>query len=75
MPNPYRNDTAGKDFHCEDNGSIILLRPPTDAASEWVDQHIPDDAQWFGGAVAVEPRYISDIVAGFTGDGLTFAVL
>lgn len=73
MTNPYRNDTD-RDFHIEDNFSLILLRPLTDAAREWTGEHIPD-ATWFGTAVVVEHRYIADIVEGIKNDGLTFAAL
>jgi hypothetical protein len=71
----YRNDVDGKDFFVEDNGSIVLLRPVTDAAREWTDEHIPQEAMWFGDAVVVEPRYIADIVEGIQLDCLTFVLL
>lgn len=41
------------DFSVENHGSIILLRPLTEAAQDWVDEHIPDDAQMFGTAIVV----------------------
>lgn len=59
------------DFHITDHGSIVLLDPLTDAASEWVDQHIPGDAMRFAGAVAIEPRYVEPILEGIVGDGLS----
>lgn len=58
------------DFYVENHGSIILLRPVSSAAKEWIDEHIPEDAQYFGNAVVVEPRYIADIVQGIQNDGL-----
>jgi hypothetical protein len=58
------------DFSVENHGSIFLLRPHTQSANMWVSEHIPDDAQFFGNAIAIEPRYISDIVAGIQNDGL-----
>jgi hypothetical protein len=61
-----------KDFNVENHGSIILLWPLTTAASEWITDHIPEDAQVFGNAIVVEPRYIEDILAGITADGLTY---
>ena len=57
------------DFIVENHGSIFLLRPVSAAASDWVSEHIPEDAQWFGDAVAVEHRYIGDIVRGIQNDG------
>ena len=61
------------DFSVENHGSIFLLRPITPSAFEWVREHIPDDAQYFGNAVVVEHRYIEDIVDGIQNDGLEVA--
>jgi hypothetical protein len=58
------------DFNVENHGSIFLLRPRSDAARVWCEQHLPADRQTFGSAVVVEHRYISDIVAGIQADGL-----
>ena len=58
------------DFQVENHGSIFLLRPLTEAADDWVGQHIPDDAMWFGLAVAVEHRFIAPIIEGIASDGL-----
>jgi hypothetical protein len=55
MMSIYRNDVDGKDFFIEHNGSIILLRPVTDAARYWTDEHIPQEAMWWSGALVVEP--------------------
>lgn len=63
--------TKQYDFELEDHGTVGLIRPLTDAAREWCEEHLPEDAQMFGTAYAVEPRYAMDIVQGFTGDGLT----
>jgi hypothetical protein len=53
------------------HGSIDLLTPLTPEAQAWMKDNIPDDALWFGGALAVEPRYAPDIVQGMIDDGLT----
>jgi len=58
------------DFKISGGGTIYLLHPLTRAARDWVDEHLPADAMWFGNAVAVEHRYIGDIVEGAIGDGL-----
>jgi hypothetical protein len=52
------------DFTVQDEGTIFLLIPNTDAAQGWIEEHIPDTAQYFGAAVVVEHRYIADIVHG-----------
>jgi hypothetical protein len=54
-------------------GTVYLLRPVSPAGAAWVDLHIPDDATWFSGAVAVEHRYIRDIIIGAVADGLRVA--
>ena len=59
-----------KDVELEFHGTINLLWPLTPKATSWIDENIPDDAQWFGTALAVEPRYCPDIVAGMIDDGL-----
>lgn len=45
------------DVTVENHGSLVLFRPHTDAARTWVEDHVDDGAQWFGGALVVEPRY------------------
>lgn len=58
------------DFTVSGGGSIYLLQPHTPAAREWVSEHLPADAQRLGTAIAVEHRYIGDIVEGIFSDGL-----
>jgi len=65
--------TISPDFSIEGEGrfcTVYLLRPLTPAAFEWVEQYLPQDAQRLGNAVAVEHRYIAEIVAGIQNDGL-----
>jgi hypothetical protein len=58
------------DFIVQDEGTIFLLQPLTDAAQEWIDEHIPEDAMYLRSAVVVEHRFICDIIAGVTSVGL-----
>lgn len=51
-------------------GSLYLLFATSLRGETFIDEHIPTDAQWFAGGVAVEHRYIGDIVAGAISDGL-----
>jgi hypothetical protein len=62
----------GPDFDVENHGSIFLLRPRTKRGSEWIETNVPEgqDCIHFGGAVVIEPRYLSSIVEGIRGDGL-----
>lgn len=58
------------DIEVNDQGSIVLLTPTSDAGREWIEENLPDDAQWFGMAVVVEHRYADDIIDGMVNDGL-----
>ena len=59
------------DFFIQNEGSIFLLQPLSDAGKEWVKEHIGDDAQTLGDAVVIEHRYIGAIVDGVQADGLS----
>lgn len=59
------------DFRVADGGSVFLLQPETPAAHAWVEEHIPEDALRLGNGIAVEHRYICDIVDGIQAEGLT----
>jgi len=61
------------DFLVTGEGSgttVYLLHPLTESAYEWVAEHIPEDARRLGNAIAVEHRFIRDIVDGARSDGL-----
>ena len=51
-------------------GSIYLLRATSRLGRGWIADYISDDRQEWAGAVVVEHRFISDIVAGAVADGL-----
>lgn len=58
------------DVSIENHGSIMLFRLLTPAATEFVDEHVSEDAQFFGGALCVEPRYAQDLAEGMIEAGL-----
>lgn len=59
------------DLRVQDAGSVFLLHPASDAGQDWLDENLGgDEVQRLGNAVAVEHRYILDIVDGAKGDGL-----
>jgi hypothetical protein len=62
------NDGAG--------ASVQLLRPITDDAKAWVDDHIGRDNgfQPYWPTVVIETRYVLDIVHGIQADGLVVEV-
>ena len=59
------------DVEVRDHGSIYLVKPRNRQAIEWVEEHLPLDASNWGGATAVEHRYIDDIIEGMLADGLS----
>ena len=61
------------DFTLQNEGSIFLLQPLSEAAQLWVDEFLPETRIEFAGAVVVEHRYIADIVQGIRGYGLEVA--
>jgi hypothetical protein len=58
------------DIRVDNHGSIVIFVPLTEAGEEWMGEHLPEDAQRWGGGIVVEPRYALDIVHGAVEDGL-----
>ncbi len=61
---------SNADFRVTHHGSISLIEPLTSDAVAWFADNVPDDAQYLGNKLSVEPRYLDDIVAGMEADGL-----
>ena len=51
-------------------GTLALVRPLTQRASEWISQHAQDDSQWFGPALVIEHNYLGNLLNGMIQDGL-----
>ena len=66
MPKP----TPHVDVLVSNHGSIFTFALLTDAAKDWVGEHVDPDAQYFGGALVVEHRFAQDLADGMQGDGL-----
>jgi hypothetical protein len=54
----------------EDHGSIWLIDPITPAAKTWLDDNITGHMDWFAGSLAVEPRFVWELIEGMQADGL-----
>lgn len=66
---------ATPDLRVENQGaSIQLFRPLTDAGKEWLSSTAPEDAQFLGRAMVVEPRYVQGVIDAAEGDGLAVEV-
>ena len=59
------------DVLVENHGSIFMFQPMTPAARAWIEEHVkPEPWQWYGGGLAVDPRYARDLADGMIADGL-----
>jgi hypothetical protein len=54
-----------------DGGGVVLVLPRNAEARAWIAEHIDADATKLGDAVAVEMRYLADLVAGIQADGFS----
>lgn len=67
-------ESAAVDVAISNEGTIVVFEPLTDAAREWIGEHVqPDSWQWLAGRLAVEHRYAFVLIEGMRGDGLTVA--
>lgn len=55
------------DFEVENHGSITIVQPLTTACREWLQEHT--DGLWWGGGLAVEPRYLYLLVSAMEEEG------
>jgi hypothetical protein len=55
-------ETAPADFTFEHHLSVVLLWPNTLAASVWLRETAPDNALFFGAALAIDPRYVDGVI-------------
>jgi hypothetical protein len=56
-------------FSVENHGTIVLVRPHSDDVKSWLEEHTDEEAQWFGSALVVEPRYVAPIVEALVEEG------
>ncbi len=53
--------TSPADFSLENHGSLYLCVPKTAAVRAHLEAFTGPEAQWWCGALAVEPRYVVDL--------------
>jgi hypothetical protein len=64
-----RNET---DFSVQPEGTLYILYAHSQAAQQWVNEHLPEDRMtWAASGTVIEHRYILDIIDGIKCDGLT----
>ncbi len=60
------------DFTVDDHGSIILLKPETQEAFEWIAENIGAPIPWFAGGIALEHRIMPSLPSGILDDDLSW---
>ena len=58
------------DVLVHNGGSVFLFCPLTARAKVWIDEHVQQDARWFGAALVVEHRYALGLAQGMKDAGL-----
>ena len=61
--------TRTLDWFVTNHGSIFTFAPLTEAASEWAEQHLPEDSQRWGDAYVVEHRFAHNIAEALLTEG------
>jgi len=69
----HHNRRPAADVQIVNHHSIVLFHLNTPEASQWVEENVSSEAQFFGTALVVEPRYVADLIAGMRRDGLEVA--
>jgi hypothetical protein len=69
MADAQRVHTPKPDVVISRHGNIALFDPQTDEARQWMEDHTERGAQWFGGALVVEHRYVGSFAEALSNDG------
>ena len=70
MAGRTRKSATVRDIVIRERGSVVLLEPITARAHAWLVNYAHKEAQWYGEALAVEPRYVGPITDAAQCDGL-----
>lgn len=63
------------DASFENHGSVVIVRPLSQAAKDWLAEYVDQDGfQPYRDAVVVEPRFVDDLLTGMQKDGLHISV-
>jgi hypothetical protein len=60
---------ASVDFRYENHGSVDLIVPLTEAGRDALMARAPEDAQWWGDGLMVEPHFVGAIIEDLDDDG------
>lgn len=72
IPFKRRTPTEKYDFSIENHGSVVFLKPLTQAGIDWANDNIGKDNgyQPCWPTILLEPRYVDNVVAGIRNAGL-----
>ena len=60
------------DFEITNEGTVVMVKPLTDEAKEWVDENVHTEGwQWMCGAFACAHRMAGDLISGIEAEGFT----
>ena len=63
------------DFQIADHGSIISIKPVSEAARTWVDENVVSEPwQWLGGALCVDTRCARDLINELAAEGFEISL-
>lgn len=64
------NDNPRADAEIRIEETVALVEPLSHRATLWLKEHVAPDAQWWGNALVVEPRYVKQLARAMRDDGL-----
>jgi hypothetical protein len=63
------------DFQIADHGSIISIKPVSEAVRTWVDENVVSEPwQWLGGALCVDIRCARDLIDEIAAEGFEISL-
>jgi hypothetical protein len=63
------------DFQIADHGSIISIKPVSEAARSWVDENVVSEPwQWLGGALCVDVHCGCDLINEIAAEGFEISL-
>jgi hypothetical protein len=71
MSSNVADETTRADVTIENHGSICLLRPNHSQVAAWFKETAPEDAQFWGDSLVVEPRYVDGVIEALANEGFS----
>jgi hypothetical protein len=63
------------DFQIADHGSIISIKPVSEAARSWVDENVVSEPwQWLGGGLCVDIRCARNLIDEIAAEGFEISL-